>query len=127
MAEGESLSQHAAAASQQALEMAGVAAEEVDLIILATSSPDDLFGSACQVGHAAYIYHETHQWAHTLLGIDYSTCIRHSSKTAVPKRHWVLNFVPIRITYAVQTRGLAVGRRPQGRGGCCILAWTSVF
>lgn len=50
MAEGESLSQHAAAASQRALEMAGVAAEEVDLIILATSSPDDLFGSACQVG-----------------------------------------------------------------------------
>ena len=49
MAEGESLSQHAAAASQQALEMAGIAAEEVDLIILATSSPDDLFGSACQV------------------------------------------------------------------------------
>ncbi|CAL5224106.1 g6737 [Coccomyxa viridis] len=49
MAEGESLSQHAAAASQRALEMAGVAAEEVDLIILATSSPDDLFGSACQV------------------------------------------------------------------------------
>ena len=51
MAEGESLSQHAATASQRALEMAGVAAEEVDLIILATSSPDDLFGSACQVGH----------------------------------------------------------------------------
>ena len=51
MAEGESLSQHAATASQRALEMAGVAAEEIDLIILATSSPDDLFGSACQVGH----------------------------------------------------------------------------
>ncbi len=49
MGEGESLSQHAGAASQQALEMAGIAAEEVDLIILATSSPDDLFGSACQV------------------------------------------------------------------------------
>lgn len=49
MAEGESLSQHAAAASQRALKMADVAPEEVDLIILATSSPDDLFGSACQV------------------------------------------------------------------------------
>ena len=48
MAEGESLSQHAAAASQRALDMAGVAAKDVDLIILATSSPDDLFGSACQ-------------------------------------------------------------------------------
>jgi 3-oxoacyl-[acyl-carrier-protein] synthase III len=50
MAEGESLSQHAAAASQRALDMAGVAAKDVDLIILATSSPDDLFGSACQAG-----------------------------------------------------------------------------
>ena len=48
LAEGESLSQHAAVASQRALEMAGLAAEDVDLIILATSSPDDLFGSACQ-------------------------------------------------------------------------------
>lgn len=48
LAEGESLSQHAALASQRALEMAGIAAEDVDLIILATSSPDDLFGSACQ-------------------------------------------------------------------------------
>ncbi|CAK0731830.1 hypothetical protein CVIRNUC_000048 [Coccomyxa viridis] len=49
MAEGESLSQHAAVASQRALDMAGVAAKDIDLIILATSSPDDLFGSACQV------------------------------------------------------------------------------
>ena len=48
----ETLSDHAAKASQQALEMAGIAAEEVDLIILATSSPDDLFGSACRVGQA---------------------------------------------------------------------------
>ena len=50
MAEGESLSQHAAAASRRALDMAGIAAKDVDLIILATSSPDDLFGSACQAG-----------------------------------------------------------------------------
>ena len=47
----ETLSDHAAKASQQALDMAGIAAEDVDLIILATSSPDDLFGSACRVGH----------------------------------------------------------------------------
>ena len=45
----ETLSDHAAKATQQALEMAGISAEEVDLIILATSSPDDLFGSACRV------------------------------------------------------------------------------
>lgn len=49
LAEGESLSTHAAAAAERALEMAGVAAADVDLIILATSSPDDLFGSACAV------------------------------------------------------------------------------
>lgn len=48
----ETLSEHAAKASQQALDMAGIAAEDVDLIILATSSPDDLFGSACRVGQA---------------------------------------------------------------------------
>lgn len=45
----ETLSDHAARASQQALDMAGIHAEDVDLIILATSSPDDLFGSACRV------------------------------------------------------------------------------
>lgn len=49
----ESLSDHAAKASQQALDMAGIAAEDIDLIILATSSPDDLFGSACRVGQAS--------------------------------------------------------------------------
>ncbi|KAL4457358.1 hypothetical protein ABPG75_012223 [Micractinium tetrahymenae] len=49
LAEGESLGDHAAAASLRALEMAGVAAEEVDLVIMATSSPDDLFGSATSV------------------------------------------------------------------------------
>ena len=45
----ESLSDHAARATQQALDMAGISAADVDLIILATSSPDDLFGSACRV------------------------------------------------------------------------------
>jgi hypothetical protein len=29
--------------------MAGVAAEDVDLVLLATSTPDDIFGSACTV------------------------------------------------------------------------------
>ena len=43
----ESLTSLAAAASRGALTMAGVAPEDVDLIILATSSPDDVFGSAC--------------------------------------------------------------------------------
>ena len=53
LADGESLSQHAALAAQRALDMAGIAAADVDLIILCTSSPDDLFGSACQVRCAA--------------------------------------------------------------------------
>jgi 3-oxoacyl-[acyl-carrier-protein] synthase-3 len=45
----ESLSGLAAAAAQTALQMAHTDAAEVDLIILATSTPDDLFGSAAQV------------------------------------------------------------------------------
>lgn len=49
LGKNETLSDHAAKAAQQALDMAGIPAEDVDLIILATSSPDDLFGSACRV------------------------------------------------------------------------------
>jgi 3-oxoacyl-[acyl-carrier-protein] synthase III len=47
LAEGEGIATHAAAAGAKALEMAAVSPDQVDLIILATSSPDDLFGSAC--------------------------------------------------------------------------------
>jgi 3-oxoacyl-[acyl-carrier-protein] synthase III len=36
-------------AAQRALEMAGVKAEDVDLVLLCTSTPDDLFGGAAQV------------------------------------------------------------------------------
>lgn len=36
-------------AAQNALEMAQVKAEDVDIVILCTSTPDDLFGGACQV------------------------------------------------------------------------------
>ncbi|MEA5447089.1 beta-ketoacyl-ACP synthase III [Leptolyngbya sp. CCNP1308] len=45
----ESLTALATEAARNALGMAEVAAEEVDLILLATSTPDDLFGSACRV------------------------------------------------------------------------------
>lgn len=45
----ESLSQLAAQASQEAIAMAGITSSNIDLIILATSTPDDLFGSAAQV------------------------------------------------------------------------------
>lgn len=43
------LSHLAAKAAASALSMAALSPEAVDLIILATSTPDDLFGSACQV------------------------------------------------------------------------------
>lgn len=49
LAPGESLTQHAAASASAALEMAGVPASDVDMVLLSTSSPDDLFGSACAV------------------------------------------------------------------------------
>ncbi len=45
----ESLSQMSAEAAQNAIAMAGLAATEIDLIILATSTPDDLFGSASKI------------------------------------------------------------------------------
>lgn len=49
LADGENMAGHAAAACKKALEMAGVAAEDVSIVLMATSTPDDAFGSACQV------------------------------------------------------------------------------
>ncbi|MFN6481814.1 MULTISPECIES: beta-ketoacyl-ACP synthase III [unclassified Nostoc] len=45
----ESLSVLATAASTEAIAGSGIKPEDLDLILLATSTPDDLFGSACQV------------------------------------------------------------------------------
>ncbi|MCC5609964.1 ketoacyl-ACP synthase III [Nostoc sp. CHAB 5834] len=45
----ESLSVLATAASRNAIAASGIKPEDLDLILLATSTPDDLFGSACQV------------------------------------------------------------------------------
>jgi 3-oxoacyl-[acyl-carrier-protein] synthase-3 len=45
----ETLASLATQSALQALEMAGVAAADVDLILLATSSSEDLFGTACQI------------------------------------------------------------------------------
>jgi 3-oxoacyl-[acyl-carrier-protein] synthase III len=45
----ESLAGLATQAVVQALDMAGIAPADVDLIILATSSSEDLFGTACQI------------------------------------------------------------------------------
>lgn len=44
-----SLKAIATEAALGALAMAGIAPTDIDLIILATSSPDDLFGTACQI------------------------------------------------------------------------------
>jgi len=48
----ESMAQHAANACMKAMDMAGVSPEQVDMILLATSTPDDAFGGACQVRRA---------------------------------------------------------------------------
>uniref|UniRef100_A0A7S1KKN6 beta-ketoacyl-[acyl-carrier-protein] synthase III n=1 Tax=Vitrella brassicaformis TaxID=1169539 RepID=A0A7S1KKN6_9ALVE len=47
-----SLQDLAASASRDALSMCGLKAKDVDLVILATSSPDDLFGDATYVANA---------------------------------------------------------------------------
>jgi 3-oxoacyl-[acyl-carrier-protein] synthase-3 len=49
MDEKGSLSELATRAAQNAIAMAGIAPTDLDLIILATSTPDDLFGSAGQI------------------------------------------------------------------------------
>ncbi len=45
----ESLVSLATTASRQAISAAGITPADLDLIVLATSTPDDLFGSACQI------------------------------------------------------------------------------
>ncbi|WP_017315770.1 beta-ketoacyl-ACP synthase III [Mastigocladopsis repens] len=45
----ETITDLATAASRQAIAMAGINPHDVDLILLATSTPDDLFGSACKI------------------------------------------------------------------------------
>mmetsp|Transcript_14887 Transcript_14887/g.41136 ORF Transcript_14887/g.41136 Transcript_14887/m.41136 type:complete len:408 (+) Transcript_14887:193-1416(+) len=47
--QGETLRDLQVQAANQALEMAGVTAEEIDVVICATSSPDDMFGDAPSV------------------------------------------------------------------------------
>mmetsp|Transcript_5069 Transcript_5069/g.12164 ORF Transcript_5069/g.12164 Transcript_5069/m.12164 type:complete len:429 (+) Transcript_5069:76-1362(+) len=48
---GESLTSLSVAAAKQAMEAADMDPEEVELIILATSTADDLFGSATEIAH----------------------------------------------------------------------------
>ncbi|MDY6784462.1 MAG: beta-ketoacyl-ACP synthase III [Cyanobacteriota bacterium] len=49
---GDSVCALAARAGENAIAAAGIAPEELDLVILATSTPDDLFGSAVKISHA---------------------------------------------------------------------------
>ena len=49
LGEGESLVKMAEKACNSALEMAGISASEVDMVLFATSSADDVFGNACAV------------------------------------------------------------------------------
>jgi 3-oxoacyl-[acyl-carrier-protein] synthase III len=49
LAEGEDIVSHAVTSCEKALDMAGVAREDVDMIVMATSSHEDLFGSASLV------------------------------------------------------------------------------
>lgn len=49
LSEGETITQHAVKASQNALQMAGINADAIDLVVLATSTPDDVFGGACAI------------------------------------------------------------------------------
>ncbi|MEL6139497.1 MAG: 3-oxoacyl-ACP synthase, partial [Cyanobacteria bacterium J06628_6] len=46
---GESLKSLAVDAAKGAIATANLAPADIDLILLATSTPDDLFGTACQV------------------------------------------------------------------------------
>ena len=52
LAPGEGLSEIAATAAARALEHAGVGADEIDLVVVATSSPDDMFGDAAYVANS---------------------------------------------------------------------------
>ncbi len=47
----QSLSELATEAGKKAISMAGITPEQIDLIILATSTPDDLFGSGSKIQH----------------------------------------------------------------------------
>lgn len=57
MPPSQSLRDLASVAAQNALDSAGVEASEVDLVVLATSSPDDLFGDAATVAARIGAHH----------------------------------------------------------------------
>lgn len=56
LSKSENLTDYAIESARKALEMSGTAPNEVDMVLLATSSPDDIFGSATQVQYSAHTY-----------------------------------------------------------------------
>lgn len=64
LTKGESLRDLGVAAAKDALEMAGVSAEDIDIVVCATSSPEDMFGDATAI--AADIGCSTHTMAFDL-------------------------------------------------------------
>merc|ERR1712070_686057 len=87
---GETLSGLAVTAMQNALENAGVDPEEVDLVIMATSSPDDLFGDAAFVARevgatGAVAFDLTAACSGFLFGVNTASQFLHNGayKTAV--------------------------------------------
>ncbi|CAN0477121.1 unnamed protein product, partial [Ectocarpus sp. 8 AP-2014] len=50
--EGEGVTDLAISASNKALKLAGVDGADIDLVVMATSSPDDMFGDACVVANS---------------------------------------------------------------------------
>jgi len=68
------MTKHAAAAALRALEMAGLAAADVDLVVLCTSTPDDAFGGAGQLqaaigAHSAVAFDVTGACSGFVLGL----------------------------------------------------------
>lgn len=49
LGDGESLVSFASDAARNAMSMAEVDALDIDMVLLCTSTPEDLFGSACEV------------------------------------------------------------------------------
>ena len=83
LAPGETLSDLGAKAAERAIEMAGVSAEDIDLVIFSTSSPDDLFGDAPHVArlvgaHNAVAFDLTAACSGFLFGVNTASQFLHN-------------------------------------------------
>lgn len=83
LAPGETLSDLGSKAAERAIEMAGVSAEDIDLVIFSTSSPDDLFGDAPHVArlvgaHNAVAFDLTAACSGFLFGVNTASQFLHN-------------------------------------------------